>query len=74
MHVEAKGVTKDPYTSTAIGCGQLSRRMSDLGQPGARYGLVCPLAMKATVLRVPTVVRQRLGVEVFSSTLTAPWT
>jgi hypothetical protein len=48
--------------------------MSDLGQPGARYGLVCPLAMKATVLRVPTVVRQRLGVEVFSSTLTAPWT
>jgi hypothetical protein len=65
LHVEAKGVTKDPYTSADIGWGQLLRRMSDLGQPGARYGVVCPLAMKATVLRVPAVVRERLGVEVF---------
>jgi hypothetical protein len=43
LHVEAKGVTKDPYTSADIGWGQLLRRMSDLGQPGARYGVGrCP--------------------------------
>lgn len=65
MYAEAKGVTKDNGTSADILWGQILRRMGGLGTPGVRYAVVVPEAIKHHVLRVPAVVRDRLGVELF---------
>lgn len=62
---EAKGQTKDNGASADILWGQLLRRMGQLGDPGTRYAVVVPEAIKDACLRVPGVVRQRLGVDVY---------
>lgn len=68
LHVEAKGATKDDGASADILWGQLLRRMVDVGTPGVRYAMVLPEAIKRHALRVPAVVRDRLGVEVYTVT------
>jgi hypothetical protein len=68
LYAEAKGVTKDNGASADILWGQILRRMTELGTPGVRYALVMPKSIKSYVLRVPVVVRQRLGVELFHVT------
>jgi hypothetical protein len=68
LYAEAKGVTKDNGASADILWGQLLRRMTELGTPDIRYALVVPESIKSHVLRVPVVVRQRLGVELFHVT------
>jgi hypothetical protein len=65
LYAEAKGVTKDDGASADILWGQILRRMTELGTAGVRYALVVPESIKSHVLRVPVVVRQRLGVELF---------
>jgi hypothetical protein len=65
LHIEAKGATKDNGVSADIAWGQILRRMTELGAPGARYALAVPESIKSHVLRVPLAVRQRLGVELF---------
>jgi hypothetical protein len=68
LYAEAKGVTKDNGASADILWGQILRRMTELGTPGVRYLLVMPESIRSHVLRVPLVVRQRLGVELFTVT------
>jgi hypothetical protein len=65
LYAEAKGVTKDNGASADILWGQILRRMTELGTPGVRYALVMPESIKSHALRVPLVVRQRLGIELF---------
>lgn len=65
LYAEAKGVTKDNGASADILWGQILRRMTELGTPGVRYALVMPESIKSHVLRVPVVVRQALGIELF---------
>ena len=66
LHVEAKGVTTSPGIDADTAWGQILRRMTDFGHPGARYALVCPESVARHMLRVPAVVRDRLGVEVYA--------
>lgn len=68
LYAEAKGVTKDNGASADILWGQILRRMTGLGTPGVRYAVVMPESIKSHVRRVPLVVRQRLGVELFTVT------
>jgi hypothetical protein len=66
LYAEVKGWTKDNGASADILWGQILRRMTDLGAPGVRYALVAPRSIMSYVLRVPSVVRERLGIELFA--------
>ncbi len=61
---EVKGVTKDSGTSADIMFGQLLRRMDDVDGP-TRYAVVVPESLRHVVERVPTAVRERLGLELW---------
>lgn len=65
MYCEAKGRTASIGLDVDTMYGQLLRRMMDDPAPGDRYGLVVPDQAETAVLRVPTRVRDVLGIEVF---------
>ncbi|MCG3753510.1 MULTISPECIES: hypothetical protein [Amycolatopsis] len=68
LHVEAKGATQDKGIDADILWGQILRRMSEFGTPGARYAIVVPDSVKWHTLRVPARVRALLGIEVYAVT------
>jgi hypothetical protein len=64
LYAEAKGRTEDIGLDIDTLYGQLLRRMID-PHAGARYAVVVPTPAVQAALRVPDLVRQRLGIDVY---------
>lgn len=62
---EVKGQTSEPGLDTDTAYGQLLRRMDTEPEPGTRYTLVLPEALRVKAERVPAHVREMLRVEVW---------
>jgi len=61
---EVKRHTKSAGAAIDIGYGQLLRRI-DLSASNRRHALVVPASLRWHAERVPTTVRERLGIELF---------
>jgi hypothetical protein len=62
--VEAKGFTRDSGTDLDRGYGQLLRRMT--GEPATTYALVVAGTVVRFAQRVPSEVRSRLGIALYT--------
>jgi hypothetical protein len=62
--VEAKGFTRDAGIDLDTGYGQLLRRMK--GEPATTYALVVAGAVVRFAQRVPSEVRSRLGIALYT--------
>ena len=61
---EAKGFTRDAGTDVDTGYGELLRRMN--GEPATTYALVVAGSMVRFAERVPSEVRSRLGISLYT--------
>lgn len=62
--VEAKGFSRDSGADLDTGYGQLLRRMN--GEPGTTYALVVAKSVVRFAQRVPSEVRERLGIALYT--------
>lgn len=62
--VEAKGFTRDAGVNLDVGYGQLLRRMT--GDPATTYALVVAATVVRFAQRVPSEVRSRLGIALYT--------